>query len=64
MRNLVRSLYRNAGKVVRISEDESARIAAKRPGPGLPLSRLPGSLQRKLREGSPASLPDLMAELK
>lgn len=64
MRILLRSWNRNAGKVVRISERESARIAAKKPGPGLPLSTLPASVQRKLREGSPASLPDLMAELK
>ena len=64
MRNPMSLLSRNTGKVVRISEDESARIAARKPGPGLPLSTLPAALQRKLREGSPASLPDLIAGLK
>jgi hypothetical protein len=64
MRNALKSLQRNYGRpVVRITVGESARIAAKNPGPGLPLSRLPNQLQHQLREGSSASFGDLIEKL-
>jgi len=63
MRYTLKSQRKYGRPVIRITVGESSRIAAKHPGPGVPLSRLPNQLQHQLREGSSATFGDLIAKL-
>lgn len=47
-------------RLVRVSEAESRRVAALKPGPGLPISKLPADVQRQVRDGLTAPLEELL----
>lgn len=45
--------------VKHISREESARIAALNPGPGIPISMLPPHIQLKLQNGEEVSIDEM-----
>lgn len=46
--------------LVRVSEADSRRVASLKPGPGLPISKLPNDVQRQVREGLTMPLEELL----
>jgi hypothetical protein len=46
--------------LIRVSDADSRRVASLRPGPGLPISKLPTDVQRQVREGLTMPLEELL----
>jgi hypothetical protein len=47
-------------RMVRVSDAESRRVASLKPGPGVPISKLPTDVQRQVREGLTMPLEELL----